>query len=216
VSSSNVVLKECVNDLGILATPDQIQALDAAFAANAKVLTSIKHDSLVSVQEYFSEIGCQYLVLNGVTGLDLTKYLDPDEPRPTLSEIMAWTNKILAGLHYLHRLSPPMIHRDIRPKNIKLTSAMSVKLLTAGIGMDGTVDNMQQVSVRSGGNTSRNYRPLEQLWADADKAAKESILKSLDEKARKLVSEPLDGRTDLYSVGASIYHILTGALPTDA
>ena len=216
VNSSNVVLKECVNDLGNLATTDQIQALDAAFAASAKVLTTIRHDSLVSVHDYFSEIGCQYLVLDGVTGLDLTKYLDPDEPRPTLSEVMAWTNKILAGLHHLHRLSPPIIHCDIRPKNIKLTSAMAVKLLTAGIGMDTTVANVQQVSVRSGGNTARNYRPLEQLWSDADQAAKDAILKTVDDKTRKQVLEPLDARSDLYSVGASIYHILTGILPPDA
>ncbi|HJS52164.1 MAG TPA: hypothetical protein VJ781_09725, partial [Pyrinomonadaceae bacterium] len=55
VSNSNIVLKECVNALGNLATTDQIKVLDAAFAASAKVLTTIKHDSLVSVQGYFSE-----------------------------------------------------------------------------------------------------------------------------------------------------------------
>ena len=216
VSNSNVVLKECVNALGSLATSDQIQELDAAFAASAKVLTSIKHDSLVSVQDYFSEIGAQYLVLDGVTGLDLTKYLDPDEPRPTLSDVMSWTNKLLAGLHYLHRLSPPFIHRDIRPKNIKLTSADAVKLLTAGIGMDATVGNVPKVSVRSSGQNARNYRPLEQLLADADQTEKEAVLKGFDEKAQKQVLEPLDTRGDLYSAGASIYHILTGTLPPDA
>jgi serine/threonine protein kinase len=216
VNNSNVVLKECVNALGNLATTDQIQALDASFAASAKVLTSIKHDSLVSVQDYFSEIGCQYLVLEGVTGLDLTKYLDPDEPRPTLSEVMAWTNKVLAGLHHLHRLSPPLIHRDIRPKNIKLTSGSAVKLLTAGIGMEPTVGNVPQISVRSNGKNARNYRPLEQLFAEADPGAREAVLKGLDEKAQKLLTAPLDVRCDLYAVGASIYHILTGTLPPDA
>ena len=216
VNNSNVVLKECVNALGNLATTDQIQALDAAFAASARVLTSIRHDSLVSVQDFFSEIGCQYLVLDGVTGLDLTKYLDPDEVRPTLSDVMSWTNKILAGLHHLHRLSPPLIHRDIRPKNIKFTSSSGVKLLTAGIGMDPTVGNVPQVSVRSSSSSARNYRPLEQLLIDADPATKDEVLKALDEKTQKIVLEPLDVRSDLFSVGASIYHILTGTLPPDA
>ena len=216
VNNSNVVLKECVNALGNLATTDQIQALDAAFAASARVLTGIRHDSLVSVQDFFSEIGCQYLVLDGVTGLDLTKYLDPDEPRPTLSDVMSWTNKILAGLHHLHRLSPPLIHRDIRPKNIKFTSSSGVKLLTAGIGMDPTVGNLPQVSVRSSSSSARNYRPLEQLLIDADPGTKDAVLKALEEKAQKLVLEPLDVRSDLFSVGASIYHILTGTLPPDA
>jgi hypothetical protein len=54
------------------------------------------------------------------------------------------------------------------------------------------------------------------LLADADKTTKEAMLKGFDEKSQKLLSEPLDPRSDLYSVGASIYHILTGTVPPDA
>ena len=216
VNNANVVLKECVNQLDNLASTEEILAADAAFAASAKVLTTIKHDSLVSVQDYFAEIGSQFLVLEGVTGQDLTKFLDPDVPRPTLSDVMSWTNKVLAGLHYLHRLSPPIIHRDIRPKNIKLTTGAAVKLLTAGIGLGPTVGNTRQVSVRATGNSARHYRPLEQLYADADQATQSSILDGFDESGKRFITTPLDAASDLYSVGASIYHILTGTLPPDA
>src|SRR5262245_18779487 len=79
VSDTNVVLSESVGIVGKVATPNQLKAMHDAFAGEAKALTEINHESLVSVHDYFSEIDRQYLVLESVTGSDLTKYLEPSE-----------------------------------------------------------------------------------------------------------------------------------------
>lgn len=216
VSDTNVVLSESVGIVGKVATAKQIEAINTAFAGEAKVLTEIKHESLVSVQDYFSEIDRQYLVLESVTGFNLTKYLDPNEAKPGLADILSWVDQVLNALHYLHRLSPAVIHRDIRPENIKLTSSLKVKLLTAKISLSTGADPGKQIHAQVNEGTAINYQPLEQQWEDLDQTSQRVILNSYDEKAAGILLRPLDARSDIYATGASFYHILTGTLPYDA
>ena len=216
VSDTNVVLRESVGIVGKVATANQIEAINATFASEAKVLTEIKHESLVSVQDYFSEIDRQYLVLESVTGINLTKYLDPAEPKPALSDMLSWADQVLNALYYLHRLSPPVIHRDVRPENIKLTASLKVKLLTAKISISTGPDAGAQIPNHGNEGTAINYKPLEHLWADLDPTSQRVILNSYDEKAAGILLRPLDARSDIYSAGASFYHVLTGTLPYDA
>ena len=88
VSNTNVVLRESVGNFGKVANPTQMEAINAEFAGGAQVLTKIKHESLVSVQDYFSEIDRQYLVLEAVTGSDLSKFIDSHGERPSLSDVL--------------------------------------------------------------------------------------------------------------------------------
>ena len=214
ISNTNVVLRESVGKLGKVATSSQIEEINSAFAGGAKALKDIKHESIVSVQDYFSEIDRQYLVLEAVTGFDLTKFLQPDEPRPAMSDVLSWADQLLNALNYLHRLVPPLIHQDIKPENIKLTSTLKVKLLTAGVDT-----NQASGSTATGPqaeDAAFNYRPLEQLWAGLDSASQRVILNSYDEKSAGVLLRPLDARSDLFSIAASLYHLLTGTLPPDA
>src|SRR6187402_1800133 len=81
INNDPVILRESVGRFGKVATPSQIDASNAAFAGEAKVLAEIEHESLVSVRDYFSEIDRQYLVLEPLTGQNLTKYLEPGGER---------------------------------------------------------------------------------------------------------------------------------------
>src|SRR5258706_3212550 len=208
VSNTTVVLRENVGSLGKVATSTQLDAINAAFAGGANVLTEIAHESLVSVQDYFSEIDRQYLVLEAVTGFDLTKFLQPDEQKPTLDNVLSWADQLLNALQYLHELSPSLIHGDVRPESIKLTSSEKVKLLTAGRLTPETGQMMA--------DTAFHYRPLEQFWPELNPATQRVLLNSYDEKSAGLLMQPIDARSDLYSVAATLYHVLTGTLPCDA
>lgn len=216
VNNSNVVLKESVGSLGKVATSNQRDAVDAAFVGSARVLTKIRHDALVSVQDYFSEIGRQYLVLESVTGYDLTKFLQPDAEKPELSTIIGWADQLLGALHYLHKLSPPVIHKDVRPENIRFTSRQSVKLLTAAIDTKVGAGNSRPLISPTNGNKAFHYKPLEQLWAGLDQSSQRSLLKDYDEKSERVLLQEPDAQSDIYSLGASIYHVLTGVLPANA
>lgn len=216
VNNSNVVLKESVGSLGKVATSNQRDAVDAAFVGSARVLTKIRHDALVSVQDYFSEIGRQYLVLESVTGYDLTKFLQPDAEKPEMSTVIGWAEQLLGALHYLHKLSPPVIHRDIRPENIRFTSRQSVKLLTAAIDNKSGASPSRPMISPTSGNKAFHYKPLEQLWAGLDQSSQRSLLKDYDDKSERVLLQEPDARSDIYSLGASIYHMLTGVLPANA
>ena len=216
VSNTNVVLRESVGNFGKVANPTQMEAINAEFAGGAQVLTKIKHESLVSVQDYFSEIDRQYLVLEAVTGSDLSKFIDSDGDRPSLSDVLTWADQLLSALSYLETLSPPLVHSDIKPENIKLTSGSKVKLLTAAISThSGTANSASQTGEPSA-DAAFNYRPLEQLWAELNPATQRVILNSYDEKSAGLLMQPLDARSDIYSLAASLYHVLTGSQPVDA
>lgn len=211
VSNINVVLRENIGKLGKIATSSQMKEINDEFAGGARALKDIKHESLVSVQDYFSELDRQYLVLEAVTGFNLTKFLQPDEHTPSFMDVLSWGDQLLNALEYMHKLAPPVIHRDIRPENIKLTSSLKVKLLTAGVATN-PVPGSDQTAV----DTAFNYRPLEQLWVDLDPTSQRVILNSYDDKSAGVLLRPLDGRSDLYSVAASLYHIMTGTMPADA
>lgn len=216
VSNTNVVLRESFGGRGDAATSTQLEEINEAFAGGAKVLAEIRHESLVSIQDYFSEIDRQYLVLEAVTGSDLSKFLQPEEQKPILTDVLSWAEQLLNALDYIHRLSPPLIHKDIRPENIKLTSGSKVKLLTAAIAEHSAEGVLANVSGESTMNTSLHYRSLEQLWPELNPASQRVILNSYDEKGAGLLMQAMDARSDLYSMSASLYHVLTGTPPCDA
>jgi serine/threonine protein kinase len=213
VSNAKVVLRETVGSNGGLMTPAQLDEINSAFVGEAKTLSEARHESLLSVQDYFSDIDRQYLVMESVDGCDLAKFLGPDEKAPALGDVVKWADQILAALDYLHTLDTPLIHRDIRPVNIRLTSNFKVKVLTAGITRS---DIIMAAAENPADSTVLNYRPLEQLWGGLDAASQKVISNSYDDRSRRILMQPLDARSDIYSVGATLYHLVTRVLPNDA
>lgn len=214
VSNTTVILRETVGSSGGVVTPTQLDAINEAFAGEAKALREVKHESLLNVQDHFSEIDRHYLVMESVDGFDLTKFLQPEENVPALGDVLKWMDQVLDALDYLHCLPKPLVHRDVRPANIRLTSNFKVKLLTAGaIGGSDLI-------MASGENASDasilDYRPLEQLWGGLDPASQKVISNSYDDRSRRILQQPLDARSDIYSVGATLYHVITRTLPKDA
>ena len=212
VNNSNVVLRETIGSGGVM-TPAQLDEINNSFAGEAKTLSEVRHESLLSVQDYFSEIDRHYLVMEPVDGFDLTKFFNPNENPPAAGDLLKWIDQVLSALDYLHTLPEPIIHRDIRPANIRLTSNFKVKLLTAGIG---TSDVIMANAANSSDAAVLNYRPLEQLWGGLDPASQKVITNSYDDRSRRILQQPLDARSDIYSVGATLYHVITRVLPKDA
>jgi serine/threonine protein kinase len=102
--------------------------------------------------------------------------------------------RLLDALEYLHSQSPPIIHRDIKPANIKLSPRGEVILLDFGISKGGKTSTthltMSGSSIQA---YSPTYAPLEQIEGQGT-----------------------DERSDLYSLGITLHHLLTGAVPSTA
>lgn len=214
ILQTNVVLREIPFKLNKVTTPAQMENLKVAFSNEAKILTSINHGSFIHVRDHFSEIDRHYLVMEPVDGDFLSELLEKNGGAFPLSDVTDWADQLLDALGYLHTQNPVVIHRDIKPQNIKLTSDGRVKLLALA-----TVRNSD---AGSGGNstafeaTSLNYLPLEQIWGKLDLASQKVISNSYDEASEELLMQPPDVRSDIYAVGATLYHLITARHPIDA
>jgi len=159
------------------------------FQREANILASLRHPSLPRVGDYFSVANQgQYLIMDFIEGEDLRQRIERCTTVPD-NEVILIGAAICDALNYLHHRFPPIIHRDIKPGNIKITPEGQVSLVDFGLAklMVGT----QQTTTGARAMTP-GYSPPEQYG-----------------------TAPTDSRTDIYSLGATLYASLTGAIPED-
>lgn len=166
------------------------------FMREATVLARLDHPNLPKVSDFFSEENRDYLVMDYVPGDDLrTLMLDARRQKTFLREdvVLGWVNQLANALTYLHHQDPPLIHRDIKPSNLKLTPSGLLKLVDFGLVKTLAPDEMTITVIQGQGTIL--YTPLEQYGSDGTHT---------------------DIRSDIYSLGATMYHLLTGEAPADA
>ncbi|MEI8165757.1 MAG: serine/threonine-protein kinase [Chloroflexales bacterium] len=166
-------------------------ALRAAFEREARLLAALQHPTLPVVSDHFSEAGDQFLVMQFIPGDDLATLLHQRGGPFPLAEVLVWADSLLDALDYLHRQRPPIIHRDIKPQNLKLTARGELVLLDFGLAK-GLAGSGATSSPSLFGYTPQ-YAPLEQIQGSGT-----------------------DARSDLYALGATFYELLTGTPPPDA
>ncbi len=167
------------------------------FYREASTLARLDHPNLPKVSDYFAQDGREYLVMDFVPGQDLRQLVEEARRRDTFLDeevVLGWAAQLCDALAYLHTQDPPVLHRDIKPSNIKLTPRGVVKLVDFGLVKLLQPDDSRTVTVVQGRGTVA-YTPLEQYGGDTGHT---------------------DLRTDIYSLGATIYHLLTGRPPADA
>lgn len=174
--------------------------LRRAFEREAKLLRNLKHDSLPRVTDYFFQDRAQFLVMDFIEGEDLATRLKmrlrQHQGPFACQELLPWADKVLAALEYLHSLPEPIIHRDIKPSNIKLADDGQIYLLDFGLakGVTGQMSTIIEGQTSSSvPGFTREYAPLEQMQDSG--------------------TEP---QSDLYALGATLYHLMTGQLPASA
>ena len=186
-------IKEVVPDQG----DDLFDQASEQFYREASTLASLDHPNLPKVSDYFTTRGREYLVMDFVPGRDLQDLVhEARRQERFLSEEQAlgWISQLLDALEYLHNQDPPVLHRDIKPSNIKLTPRGVIKLVDFGLVKLLLADDSRTVTVVQGRGTVQ-YTPLEQYGGDTGYT---------------------DVRSDIYAIGATLYHLLTGQPPADA
>src|SRR5215204_1277025 len=139
VRNTKVLVREFPVRLNPVMTVSQQESIKLAFATQAKVLSEIEHESLPHVHDYFSEIDRQYLVMESVDGENLYELLFRDRKPFPVEEVVRWADELLDALNYLHSRRPSIVHRDIRPKNLRCDVSGRIKLL--GLGVDSSVSS---------------------------------------------------------------------------
>ena len=175
------------------------EMLGNAFEREARVLARLRHPVLPKVSDHFTENDQQFLVMEHISGDDLAKRIEALQKPFPLSWVMFWADQLLDALSYLHSHEPPIIHRDIKPQNLKLTDENHIVLLDFGLSKSSTGQTNLVTGVQQTGSTGSvvgytpHYAPMEQI--------------------RGIGTSP---RSDLYSLSATIYQLMTNVVPADA
>src|SRR5215218_5019330 len=167
-------------------------SLRKAFEREAVLLNHLRHQALPRVSDHFVEEEGQFLVMEYIEGADLGELLKARGGWFPLTDVLGWADELLDALEYLHAQEPPVVHRDIKPQNIKRTKQGRMVLLDFGLAK-GNPSRAGQTATGSVLGYSPTYAPLEQVQGTGT-----------------------DACSDIYSLGATLYHLLTGEAPEDA
>ncbi len=208
-----IALKEILIELANSANEKQRDLMMNAFERESKSLAKARHEVVPYVRDYFTELNRQFLVMEMIEGDELADLLQKRKSPFPLEDALKWMDQLLDALDYLHTLRPPIIHRDIKPQNLKLNLRKKIKLLDFGIAK--SVDTTSTLTNHTFVGATLNYSPIEQILRVLDPTFREFIILKHKEEAEKVFNQSTDARCDIYSLGATFYHLLTNHLPVN-
>lgn len=191
----------------------QRSLIQMAFQREADSLVKAKHEAVPDITDYFSENGGWFLVMEFVEGEDLAQLLEERGGPFKFEEITPWLFQLLDALQFLHGLVPPIIHRDIKPQNLKLNDRQKIKLLDFGIARSS--DKSSAVTQGTFLAATLDYAPLEQVLRVISPMFREFVLLKHRDKAEVFLQQDTDARCDVFGAGATFYHLLTNCAPVD-
>ncbi|MCM3668151.1 protein kinase [Mesobacillus maritimus] len=149
----------------------------------ANMLKKLDHGALPKIYDIIDSEGDIYVVMDYIEGESLKERLKRDQKIPA-EEVIEWAKQLAAVLDYLHTRKPyPIIYRDMKPDNIMLTPEGKIKLIDFGIAREFKSENVTDTTNLG----TKSYAAPEQL----------SGIQT-------------DARTDIYSLGVTLYHLVTG------
>ncbi|MBU0703168.1 MAG: protein kinase, partial [Chloroflexi bacterium] len=169
--------------------PLEKQQARTNFRQEALMLARLDHPNLPTVTDHFTERGKQYLVMDFIEGETLVERMNREGGGPLpVDEAVHWAEQLCNVLEYLHGQNPPLIFRDLKPGNVMVMPTGTVKLIDFGIAR----------IFKPGKATDTAY------FGTTGYAPKEQYGKG-----------QTDARSDVYALGATLHHLLTGADPAD-
>src|SRR6266536_2801161 len=169
------------------------ERLRKQFEREARLLARMHHPALPRVSDHFAEGEGQFLVMQFIPGDDLSQMMARKQGPFPPDQVLTWGDQLLDALDYLLTQDQQIIHRDIKPQNLKLTGRGQIILLDFGLAK-GQAGGLSLVTTSASifGYTP-NYAPLEQIQGLGT-----------------------DARSDIYALSATLYHLMTSVKPPDA
>jgi serine/threonine-protein kinase len=157
------------------------------FKREAEVLAQLEHPSIPTIYDYFIESGRYYLVMKWIGGGDLAEQMRTFGGRVEERVVTKWAIQICDVLNYIHSQVPPIIYRDLKPANLMLDDKTG-RVMLVDFGIARTVRPTEKGVTAIG---TMGYAPPE------------------------LFSGKVEPRSDIYSLGATMFHMMTGTDPQD-
>lgn len=167
----------------------QFQKVIRSFLREALRMAKFEHPNIVKIHQVFQENNTAYIAMDFVDGMDLLTMLEIEPERMTDELIESLLRETLSALEYLHGTG--MLHRDISPDNLLVDTSNKLTMIDFGAASEEKARQTRALShmmaVKDG------YSPHEFYYTDGDQKAS----------------------SDIYSVGATFYHLITGNAPPD-
>lgn len=168
---------------------EQFQGVIRNFLREALRLAKFEHPNIVKVHQVFQENNTAYFAMDYVDGMDLLTMMDMDPGRLTDELLVSLLRDTLHALEHVHAYG--MLHRDISPDNLLLDAENKLTLIDFGAAREDARRKTRVLSALL--SVKDGYSPHEFYYSDTEQ-------------------EPA---SDLYSVGATFYHVITGRAPLD-
>lgn len=152
------------------------------------MLKRLKHPNLPSIIDVIDSEGTLLIVMDYIEGKPLSAHLTENEAMPQ-EEVIEWAKQLCDVLEYLHTRKPPIIYRDMKPSNIMLKPDGKVTLIDFGTAREFKESNLEDTTCLG----TQGYAAPEQFGGQGQ----------------------TDARTDIYCLGTTLYHLLTGHNPSE-
>ncbi len=159
----------------------------------ANILKMVDHPVLPRIVDIIDYKGTVFVVMDYIEGRPLNEVLKLEGAQPQ-EKVIEWAKQLCGALDYLHSMNPPIIYRDMKPSNIMLKPDGKVKLIDFGTAKELDVESLADTTALG----TRGYAAPEQFG---------------DSQGRGIYKT--DARTDIYSLGATLYHMVTGKNPSE-
>lgn len=159
-----------------------------ALLDEANLMKKLDHPTLPRIVDIIDDHNTVYVVMDYIEGESLNKVLDAYGAQPQ-EAVIEWAKQLSEVLDYLHTQSPPVIYRDMKPANIMLKPDGTIRLIDFGIAREykeGKAGDTEAIG-------TRGYAAPEQFGGRGQ----------------------TDARTDIYSLGVTLYHLVTGKNPAE-
>lgn len=167
----------------------ELRSVVQLFVKEARNLAKIIHPNIVAVHQVFEDNGTAYMAIDFIDGMDLQQIIDGYGPVPSPAEIVVITEKLLTAIGFVHEKD--MLHRDISPDNVLLSKAGEPVLIDFGAAREQASQKSRAMSalrvVKDG------YSPQEFYIAGSEQGP----------------------WSDLYALGATLYHLISGDAPVN-
>ena len=177
-----------VKEINKAANDKNNEVVVQSLLAEANLMKRLDHPSLPRIVDIIDNGRTIYVIMDYIEGESLDKILNTNGPQPQ-ALVVEWAKQLCDVLSYLHNQKPPIIYRDMKPANIMLKPEGKLKLIDFGIAREYKQNNMTD-TVSLG---TRGYAAPEQFGGMGQ----------------------TDARTDIYCLGVTLYHLLTGKNPAE-
>src|SRR5512143_3191439 len=166
-----------------------IEQTRAQFEREARILATLRQPDLPRVTDYFTFEDQEFLVMDYIEGQSLEEMMAMQPGGLDEATVLGWADQLLSALEYIH--GHGLVHRDVKPANVRVTPEGHIFLVDFGLVKVFDPASPKTATAVRGLGTPQ-YAPPEQYDAELGH------------------TEP---RADLYALGATLYHLLTGEPP---